>query len=1102
MKTKPLIVYRASAGSGKTFTLAVRYISLLVKDPDNYRKILAVTFTNKATQEMKMRILSQLYGIANSLKSSDDYFNQVKQITSLEEFVIRNNAKISLFQLVHKYHEFRVLTIDSFFQQILHNLAHELGQTSNLRIDLNESQVESSAVDNMLEELEESQPIFKWIWDYIKDSIEEDKSWNVIFNIKNFGKNIFEEFYRTHESELNNLFSQKNNDFFYTYVKLLRSIKYEIASNLKSKVEDLISILEAENIVEHLRAYLYPYLDKLSNGYIHGKESPSYVTKCIENCANWTNSKCSKILKQEIALFISENNLNDKLSDIENYRKNNWFNYQSATLTLSHLSQLRLLNSISLAVDKLNKENNRFMLSNTQILLQKLISGNDTPFVFEKIGAQLEHMMIDEFQDTSTIQWNNFKSLLDNCISQEKSNNLIVGDIKQSIYRWRQGDWQLLNNIGEKFNEDVICIESLTKNFRSYKNIIDFNNAFFTSFVDTIIKYELFSDVRYGQMLRKAYSDVKQESVKQNTSGYVSIKLLPSNEYKANVLSNLCSTIRKLLSLGYNQRDIAILVRTKTVIPDIVSAISSEFDNTVTLISHEAFRLDASVSVNIIVSALQLISHPDDILTRGKLVKLYNENVKGVVDVSNLMVSSDNNVLSHLNKLLPKTFVTKFSSLLDMSIMDLVDQLFNIFELEKLKGQSSYISSFYDCLNDYFSEYPADIDDFIKEWEDNLSSTTIQSEGLDGISLLTIHKSKGLEFDNVIMPFCDWELEKHSDNILWCETNDKKKPFNTIPLVPIDYAKSELIYGTVYEADYLEEHFQNTIDNLNLIYVAFTRAVKNLFVYGKRMSDSALKNIEKGSGVSNRSQSIELSITDILKNLSDDITSLSYPKSIAEEISLEYGNLENIGNLQKTSKEITEKEINPFLIPLTPKSITVSTSSDIVEFRQSNKSKDFIREDDTETSDKMKYIKVGNVLHNIFSTIYTIDDIPIKLKELEQDGIVYNDDITTEKLLSQIEKSLSNIKVKEWFSKKWKVFNECSIIEYDSPTNELRTYRPDRVMSNGKKFIVVDFKFGKERKEYKFQVQKYMSLLKNMGHTDVEGYIWYVMKDIVEDVLP
>ena len=203
MKTKPLIVYRASAGSGKTFTLAVRYISLLVKDPDNYRKILAVTFTNKATQEMKMRILSQLYGIANSLKSSDDYFNQVKQITSLEEFVIRNNAKISLFQLVHKYHEFRVLTIDSFFQQILHNLAHELGQTSNLRIDLNESQVESSAVDNMLEELEESQPIFKWIWDYIKDSIEEDKSWNVIFNIKNFGKNIFEEFYRTHESELN-----------------------------------------------------------------------------------------------------------------------------------------------------------------------------------------------------------------------------------------------------------------------------------------------------------------------------------------------------------------------------------------------------------------------------------------------------------------------------------------------------------------------------------------------------------------------------------------------------------------------------------------------------------------------------------------------------------------------------------------------------------------------------------------------------------------------------------------------------------------------------------------------------------------------------------
>lgn len=1086
-----LTVYKASAGSGKTFTLASEYITLVVKNPQDYRSILAVTFTNKATQEMKTRILSQLYGIAHSLPDSEAYYEQVRMKTGFSEQTIRENAAKALSLLTHHYNEFRVQTIDAFFQSVLRNLARELNLTANLRVDLNDEQVEAQAVDELINSLEEGEEVLNWIRDYIDKNIEDDKGWNVISQIKDFGKNIFKDFYKDHKTELDNRFSDES--FFNDFITDLRERRTRILNRLNEHAKQMYkkirdANLDNPNLFNRGANGLLSHIIKLTKGTPSNDPTPQYVQSCIDSADKWPASKCPA--KERAAIIeLASASLCSDLKILNDYRINDWKEYQSCNLTLKHLSQLRLLHAISEAVDEINKDTNRFMLSNTQSLLCTLMKDSDTPFVFEKMGAYLKHIMIDEFQDTSTIQWNNFRKLLDNCMAQVDSHNLIVGDVKQSIYRWRQGDWKLLNNIEHEFTKEQIKIEPLDTNYRSEENIIRFNNAFFKQAVLQTVKELESEGIQGATELVEAYKEIEQKPRKDNGKGCVRIKLFRydsknASDYKQKILNELIENIRQLLDQGYKQKDIAILARSKTVIPDIVDSFQN-IDTNVSLVSDEAFRLDASLAVNVIIEALRLLTHPHDKLTESKLVKLYQQQViKTGKDINDLFVGDNS---TELKSFLPSGYIDKFESLSRLSLIDLVDEIYSLFSLDSLEGQSAYVCTFYDTLNEYLRDHPADIDDFIEEWEDTLSSNTIQSDEVDGIRLITIHKSKGLEYDNVLIPFCDWELEKTNGITIWCSGDDKEKPYGELPLIPVDYSSKML--GTVFEDDYKEEHLQNTVDNMNLLYVAFTRAGKNLFITGKKYK-------ERTKGKSERSHIIQYIIEELAKEL---------PGAIIDDagdngpISFELGTL-------STCEERVEKEKateNPFeLSPKTHK-LKIETFPHPVSFRQSNKSHDFIKGEDIDPSDARRYIKVGNVLHQLFSTILTEADIEPRLKELEQAGIIYNDDITSRELQNKISCALSNEKVKNWFSPRWKLFNECTILDYDKETGDVYEHRPDRVMTDGKEMIVVDFKFGKPRDEYHEQVQRYMRLLMRMGYKQVSGYIWYVLRnEIVPTSLP
>ena len=1079
---KPLTVYKASAGSGKTFTLATEYIRLLIENPQSYRNILAVTFTNKATEEMKTRILSQLYGIWKQLPESDRYLKAIEEKTHLSPNIIRERSGLGLANLLHNYSYFRVETIDTFFQSVLRTMARELELTTNLRIGLNDEQIEELAVDQMIEDLNATDVVLQWILKYIMENISDDKSWNIISQIKKFGRTIFKDKYKEVSQTLERKMAEPG--FFEEYTTQLREIRTRSEEHMKEYAKSFFDVIESEGLTIDDFAYgktgICSFFLKLQQGVFDESVVGKRITDCLGDSTKW----CKKSHpRRELIYTLADSTLGDILRYAIEERPRQWCLNKSADLTLRHLNQLRLLSSIEHKVRELNETNNRFLLSDTQQLLHSLIGESDSPFIFEKIGTQLEHVMIDEFQDTSTVQWKNFKVLLSEILSHEQGSSLIVGDVKQSIYRWRSGDWRLLNDIECQFNDEQIETLPLKTNYRSERNIIEFNNTFFrhAAELEYLTQKEFYEEG--AEQLQKGYADVEQLVPEGRLSqGEIFIRLLPPEDYQEKTLQQIADTISYLLSHGARQQEMAILVRMNSNIPLIAQYFMKQMPE-VTIVSDEAFRLDASPAVNLLIHALRLLTHPNDQLAKATIVKIWQCDVlqKNIVKDSTRIQEENELLLStiDINTLLPDSFRDHQEELLILPLYELVERLYAIFELERLNSQSAYVCAFFDYLSTFISENTASIDDFLTEWEETLCGKTIQSDETDGVRIISIHKSKGLEYNYVICPFCDWPLERGGD-ILWCQP--QKEPFNQLPIAPIDYSQKQMM-GTIYEGDYLYEHLQNAVDNLNLLYVAFTRACKGLYVIGRRKTSNS------------RSALIEQCIPLVANEMPS--AAIEGLDDEQQPITFTYGVVpDTIDKKANTNESVTT---NPFLKPSTPLTVDYHYQESKVTFRQSNRSRDFMSGEDKDEEQRQHYIQIGSVLHQIFSTIRTADDIDDALSRLQFEGVLYDEHITAEHITNMLRKRLSHPKVADWFSSRWTLFNECTILFADH-TGQVVERRPDRVMTDGNEWIVVDFKFGTPQPEYHDQVREYMQLLSTMGHQNVTGYLWYIYSNQIEEV--
>lgn len=1054
-----LIVYKASAGSGKTFTLAVEYIKLLISNPYAYRNILAVTFTNKATTEMKERILGQLFGIAIADSSSEAYLDVIKESMKLPEEEIRDRARKALSLLIHDYSRFRVETIDSFFQSVMRNLARELELGANMNIVLSNEEVLSDAVDAMIEKLDRKSAILTWLLEFIQERIANDKRWNVSNEIKSFGRNIFDETYIEKGDQLRE--KLKDSQTIPQYKKKLEYVQEEVKDVMNGFAEQFFSIMEQsgirpEDLIRKEKGIM-SYFVKLRNNNYDDSIRNETVKGCLESPENWT-SKSSPYRKEIISLASSQ--LIPLLEEAEKYRAACNWKLNSSNLSLRYLNHMRLLTHIDEEVREENQRANRFLLSDTNNLLRRLIQDSDSSFVFEKIGTTLKHVMIDEFQDTSRMQWNNFRILLTESLAQG-SGSLIVGDVKQSIYRWRNGDWSILNNLQGKMNGTFPIIEKhLNINRRSESNIIRFNNEIFTAgcaWLNNIYREETEQDC---EDLIQAYQDVCQESPRKETKGYVRIEFLDKNEemtYEERTLEQLASQVNSLVNEGVNLSDITILVRKNKNIPVIANYFSQ--NQLFRIVSDEAFRLDASSCVCALIDALRYLTAPDDTIALARLASVYQREVlKNTVDWNMLL-------LNDTRSFIPQQFLNEQNTLKLMPLYELLESIFRIFNLAALQEQDAYLFAFFDAVSDYLQENSSDIDSFLTYWEDDLRNKTIPSGELEGIRIYSIHKSKGLEFHTVIIPFCDWSLENEVNNqLIWCTPEDA--PYNDLNIVPVNYSKAML--QSTYRSDYNHERLQLWVDNLNLLYVAFTRASKNLIVMAN----------------GGKSNSISTLLYETLELVSRRLDGKF------EE------NIFTFGTLCPTErKKEKNQSTNRLTSPSQSRIVKMESFDNKIDFRQSNRSAEFIN--NNEEDDQTHYIKQGRLLHYLFSAIHTADDVEPILDQMNSEGL-FDSETTVRQIRTLIQKALSNPKAKDWFSGEWDLFNERSIIYTDN--GEMQTRRPDRVMIKDNEVIVVDFKFGKKSAAYNRQVENYMQLFSRMGYKSVHGYLWYIYTNELEQV--
>ncbi len=1086
-------VYKASAGSGKTFTLAVQYIRLLITiNPQEYRHTLAVTFTNKATAEMKDRILEQLYGIGRGLKSSEGYLAALHKALGEEDNhmsteEIRKRCMQALRLILHDYSRFRIETIDSFFQSVLRNLAHELGLSARLQVDLNDQEILSQAVDNMVDGLGRSKEndVLPWMDNYVKEQIENADSWDVRMKIKQLAKIIFKEDYMRRDDA----FRQRINDEH--TIQQYRSQLFAIGKQNQQQMKHIADLLHqaivtygTEAITKDVSSgsWILTYDDKLQ---AENYADASITEKRMNALTQGPVEMVKKADKNNIALLQQLNPICQLIIKTEEARQEYIVQANTIELSLKHLNPLRLLNHIENEVTQITNESNRFILAKTPILLSRLIQGSDAPFVFEKMGTLFHNVMIDEFQDTSKLQWENFKVLL---LESQSSGgqDLLVGDVKQSIYRFRNGDWHILKGIEQELGSLQPKVHTLDYNFRSDVNVIRFNNAFFH------IAPALLDPEGEQGIVQEIFEDVSQKWPEGKLEeGLVRVSLLTekSEEWEESMLSDICDQIQTLHEAGLPYNKMAVLVRSRTHVPSIINFVAQRLPD-VKMISDEGYYLSNSLAINMLIAAMRMLTfeHKDPVSERF-LVKHY------IRDVQSRILPEQMVLTQNAEEVLPEAFnMANRRRLRQYPINELCETLYRILQLDHIKGEDAYLLCFYDELAAFLRNGTTDLHSFLEYWETDMQRKAIPACQIDGIGIVTIHKSKGLQYHTVFMPYCESKMEDiRADEILWCQAeNETIASMGTLPITggKAKFKASE--YGDDYEA----EELQRRIDELNALYVAFTRPEHNLYIWGdatgNELTYAKMLQYTLETSMETRLQEDAQSTQPmLLTEQGQGYTTWVLGKAVTPDSASQ-------------QKKVTKESGNRLSPTYDNQPITFFSHNRRLDFRQSNEATQYISQqnddiDHAAEATTLTFIEQGKLLHEIFSLIVTQDELEDVLQGYVDRGIL-TDSKQQESIRRLIRKSLENKQASSWFDGHLQVLNECEIVHLDE-TGRPVSHRPDRVMLSPSEVIVVDFKFGKPQAKYHEQVKGYMSLLQTMyPNHSVRGYLWYVYRNIIEEV--
>ncbi|TRX70818.1 exodeoxyribonuclease V subunit beta [Carboxylicivirga sp. M1479] len=1070
-----LKIYRASAGSGKTYTLSGEFIKLLFSDPQSYKSILAVTFTNKATAEMKNRILENLFALSTADKP--DYLDELMKIHQKPEAYIRKVARTLLINILNDFSKFSINTIDSFFQKVIRSFAYEANLPANFKVELDSDRILSQAVDNLLRELElkGNEDLKEWLIKHTLSKIEEGKDWNIASELNSLGREVFKEEFQSLKPEVLEKLRDKKQLNAYRYQ--LKKISDHFEKSIQQAAQKGIETLKQHGISwDKLQGKSRSPLKKLEK-LVNVSKAADYleIRKLIPLVNNPEECFHNKNSESDNSLIIDCFNagLNEALTRLKSTFEEEKTNFFTAKAILSNLNALGITTDIALKVNELARNENLFLLADANRLLHQIIDENETPFIYEKTGTRFHHYMIDEFQDTSRLQWNNFKPLLQNSVSFGHT-AMIVGDVKQSIYRWRNSDWKLLSDqVNIDFKNHGINAMTLDTNWRSTENVINFNNIVFTS-ASRMLQTEFINSSKEAlseedipadlqQKINIAYDDTVQQvaNKSQGSGGFVHVDFVDGKnaEFRANATEKAVIQIERLVDEGYEYQDICVLVRRKSEGKEITEALLSGTyspnGRKHPVISNETLLLSSSPAVNLIIQQIKYIQEPDNEVFEA-FIKLYSHFYQNQTPDDE---SHCDTAILHGEQHAFEELSNELLELKGQPLFEMAETLVRRLPDDLHQNQFIFLQGLLDTVRDYVSNYSVNVHDFINWWDDKGHGTAISvPEGQNAINVMTIHKSKGLEFKAVVLPYCNWNIDdKGRGSLIW--TKPSCAPFDELELVPVNY--SDTLLHSIFIDEYLSERLHQFVDNLNLLYVALTRAEESLIIMGEKPG--------KTGGFKNSSHLLFRLINqfNLLSGLDENLHQQLLDGWDDQEQVFEFGSIPQQAKKAAFSEQKQEQFKTVAFgsrIKIHPESVAMNTP------------------------DSLKHLKHGKLMHRLFELILTNKDVDTAITKLILNGQIKTSE--RDSVRTFVHSKINQQQVINWFKPENKIINEGTIMV---PTG---TYRPDRVIITKEEVIVVDYKFGELKQDkYALQVKRYMDLLKQMGYQNVKGFLWYLREE-------
>ena len=1032
MQESPFKIFNASAGSGKTYALTKAYLKLVLVAPNSFKRILAITFTNKAVNEMKHRILNSLheFSTVNLEIKPPSLFKELLVDLKLTPESLKQLSKLRLKEILHNYAFFDISTIDKFTHRLIRTFARDLKIPQNFEVVLDTDLLLNEAVSRVIGKAGEDKELTKILMAFALEKIDDDKSWDITYDLLKIGKLLFDENNVPHIKLL------EGKDI-YVFLKLQENLFEKITEKQKRAVniaKETLNYIESTGLefTDFPREILPNHFKKVREGVLN--PSLLYANKLEENLIE------GKIVKANIQL--PDLSIPDELLQRYLDIKEDIYSRSLLLNVYKNIVPLTLLNSIQTELKLIQEEKNQLSISEFNSIISKKIRNQPAPFIYERLGEKYRHYFIDEFQDTSEMQWNNLIPLISNALEGLDSNGLtgslfLVGDAKQAIYRWRGGKAEQFLDLTTKNNQPFsvpVDVHLLPKNYRSEKEIITFNNLFFQS-ISTFLENET-----YQQFFREG----NQQQTNHKKEGYVNLSFL-EEETDENYAEKTLSVVNQNIENGFNYGDICILVRKKKhgiLISDFL------LNSGVPVISPDALLLSNNKKVRFLVNLMRFKRQPDENAISYEILSFLSEQKE---DRHSYIQEN----LTSLNVFLQKEFSFYVDRFIQESIYDGIEYALKTFDLTPISD--AHVTAFLDIVFEVEQKKGPDLQYFLDYWEkkgDTLSIST--PDKMNAVQVMTIHKAKGLEFPVVIFPYANTYILEEIDPKLWIPV--EQKDFLGFKELLIDKKQEVKMYGNQEAYIYEEEEHKLVLDSFNLLYVALTRTVSSLYII-------SYKDLEKNGGYKTKYFSglfIHFLSTLELWN--------------PEKLEYEFGRL-NTNNKDKKSELHSNSNI-PYIY----------THKDRSSFRIMTKA-GMLWESGQDSA-----IDQGNVIHYVLGNIKDYKDLDNAVLKSIRKGFI--DEIDAENVKVKINAVLNHPKLVFYYKEGNIIYNEKDILLVDGTIE-----RPDRVVVNDDGVTIIDYKTGKKNSRYQEQIETYANAYISMGYRVENKIIVYINENIVTEFI-